>query len=300
MPKIIIKGEEINYKPYMDGMYLEKIQLRLAENKSFRRVFSNNITDQFISSLKDVVNPNKLFSQNSIISVHGETGSSKSTSMISLVKLLVPDRFSVNNICFHDNEIIQLAKTLPKNSFIIRDEGTSKAIFGTGSVRVQGQLNILVESCRKVGLSIIFIEPRFKDNEMAKYYLCTVDMDIKNRITRLGVIDVHSKQFLGGLYVKILDDDDEIIIAYEKKKDEFIENMKGGKLNDAKQDFKKLAKKLYNEIDIEIFKTKKQRFAFVLSKYSNYTKGESEVIATFLEILISSGEYALDDEDEEM
>ncbi len=300
MARIKINGKEIHYKPYINSMYIEKLQLRLVNDKSFIRVFKNNITDQFIDELKDIVNPNTLFTQNSILSVHGLTGTGKSTFSISLVKSLVPDRFSVDNICFFDSEILELAQKLPRDSFIIRDEGVDKAIFGVGSRRTEGQLNVLVETCRKAGLSVIFIEPRFKDNEMVKYYLETIDIDIENRLTRVGVIDVHSKKFIGAIYIKILDDDDPLMISYEKKKDDFIEKMKKGDLNKAKQDFKKISKKIYQEIDIEVFKTKKQRFTYILSKYGNYTKAEVEIIATFLEILISNGEYSLDDEDDEM
>ena len=133
---------------------------------------------------------------------------------------------------------------------------------------------------------------------MTKYYLEIIDRDIEKRITRVGVIDVHSKQFLGAIYVKVLDEDDPLMIQYEKKKDQFIDNMKAGDLQKAKQDFKALAKKLYDEIDTEIFKTKKQRTTYIMSKFANYTTKEIDIISTFLEILLSSGKHALDEENE--
>ena len=122
MPKINIMGKTIEYTPYMDEMYYDKMVLRLNNDRTFIRVLTRDVTNKFISSMKKVVDPNHRHEENSIWSMSGETGSSKSSSIMSLLKIIVPDRFSYKNFCFFDEEILELAKKVPRDSFIVRDE----------------------------------------------------------------------------------------------------------------------------------------------------------------------------------
>lgn len=293
MGKINIFGKNYNYVPYQNPMYLEKLKIRLINDKTFIRVFQNDITDKFYDTLKEIVDPNILHEMNSVLSVSGESGSGKSSMIISLLKQIIPNRFTYKNICFFDSQVLRLAKEIPRDSFIVRDEGVDKAIFGVGSQRTSRQLQILTETCRKAGLSLIFIEPEFRENEMSKFYLEVVDMDIENQITRVAVKDNYTKQYIGAIYVSFIGKDHPDIIEYEKVKDKFIEDMKAGKLTEAKEDYRKMAGEVVENINIEIFSKKKDRMAFIRSEYPNLTNAEIDMIATFVEVIIKHGEDAL-------
>lgn len=299
MAKIKINGREYNYRPYMDDMYMEKLKIRLMNDRTFVRVFQNNITDKFMNSLKKIVDPNILHEQNMILSVSGEPGSGKSTGVISLIKEVIPNRFNHKNVCFFDSQILKLAKGLPRDSFIVRDEGVDKATFGVGSQRTSRQLQVLGETCRKAGLSLVFIEPEFRDNELSKYFLEVVDIDVENRITRFAVKDNYTKQYIGALYICVLADDHPDIIAYNLKKDQFIKDMREGKLTGAKEDYKSMAKKIVKKIDLEIFSKKKERVAFIRTELPNITNAEIDMVATFVEIIIKHGTEALIENGEE-
>jgi len=295
MVKIKIFGKEVDYKPYMDEMYIPQMKIRLISDKTFIRVFKNNITDNFINTLKKVVDPEHLHEQNMMLSVSGKTGSGKSIVVISLCKLITPTRFSYKNVCFFDTQIINIASTLIRDSFIIRDEGVDKAVFGIGSQRTSRQLQVLGETCRKSGLNLIFIEPEFRENELAKYYLETVDMDIVNRITRVAVKDSYTKQYIGSIYIPVVDDDNDDWIKYNEIKDKFIEDVKTGKLNEGKLDYKDIAKEVVSKIDLDVYEKKKERLAFIRTEFPNFTNSEIDIISTFVEVIIKSGKEAIED-----
>jgi len=296
--KIKIMGETYNYIPFKDEMYVDKLKIKLMNDKSFIRVFKNNVTDKFIKSMKTVIDPNKIHEMNTIWSVYGGTGTGKSIVVMSLAKILVGDKFSYKNMCFFDSQVLEKAKDIPRDSFIVRDEGVGKAVYGVGSQRTSRQLHVLAETCRKYGLNLVFIEPEFTENELAKYYIETFDMDIDNRITRCALREPSSKQCIGAIYVKVLPEDDEDWVKYNEMKDKFIENMKSGKLKDAKEDYKSLAKKILQRIDLDVFTKKKERLAYIRTQLPTMTNAEIEIVATFLEVMIKKGEDVLDDEDE--
>jgi len=268
-------------------------------DKTFIRVFQNDVTDKFFKELSDVVDPTILHTMNSVISVYGGTGTGKSIIVMSILKKVIPERFSYKNMCFFDSQILNMAKKLPKDSFIVRDEGVDKAIYGVGSQRTSRQLQVLTETCRKAGLSIVFIEPEFRDNELSKYYLETFDMDVDNRLTRVAVRDNVTKQCIGAIYVPVLPEDDEDWVRYNEIKDQFIEDMKAGKLKESKEDYKSMAQELVKKIDLDLFSKKKERLAFIRTELPTLTNAEVDMVATFVEILIKHGISALTENDEE-
>lgn len=307
MGRVKILGKEVNYRPYMDGMYMDKIQIRLMNDKTFIRIFQKNLTDKMYSVFKDTVNPTIVHEDNMVLSVSGMSGSGKSATLISLIHNVIPERFTAENVCFFDSQILKLAKIVPRDTFIVRDEGIDKATFGVGSQRTSRQLQVLTETCRKAGLSLVFIEPEFRENQMAKYYLEVVDRDIENRITRLAVKDPYTKQYLGAMYVPVLPEQHPILIEYNRKKDRFIQDMRSGRLSESKEDYKSLAREMAEKIDLDIFAKKKERLMFIRSELPNLTNSETDMVATFMEVIIKHGTEALigeqkeeyDDEEEE-
>lgn len=293
MPRIKIFGKTINYNAYKDEMYMHKMRVRLINDKSFINVFKYNITNDFIKSMRRVVNPNVMHEENTIWSVYGETGSGKSSLVMSLCKILTPKRFSYKHFVFFDQDLLDLAPELPRDSFIVRDEGVDKAVFGIGSMRTARQLQVLAETCRKYGLNLVFIEPEFRRNEITKYYLETVDMDVEKRITRCAVKEPNTMQYIGAIYIPIVADNDKDWVAYNEIKDKFIDNMRKGKFVGSKVDYRKLAIKVAKSIDPDVFTKKSDRLALITTKFPHMTTQECKIIHSFVEIIIKHGENAL-------
>lgn len=299
MARVKILGKEVNYRPYMDGMYMDKIQIRLMNDKTFIRIFQKNLTDKMYSVFRDTVNPTIVHEDNMVVSVSGMSGSGKSATMISLIHDVIPERFTADNVCFFDSQILKLAKIVPRDTFIVRDEGVDKATFGVGSQRTSRQLQVLTETCRKAGLSLVFIEPEFRENQMAKYYLEVVDRDIENRITRMAVKDPYTKQYLGAMYVQVLPEQHPILLEYNRKKDRFIQDMRSGRLSESKEDYKSIAREMAEKIDLDIFTKKKERLMFIRSELPNLTNSETDMVATFMEVILKHGTEALIGEQKE-
>jgi hypothetical protein len=210
--------------------------------------------------------------------------SGKSSVGISLATMTIPERFSDKNICFFDQEILDLAPKLPRDSFIIRDEGVDKATFGVGSQRTSRQLQVLAETCRKAGLNLIFIEPEFRVNEIAKYYLETIDMDIKNRLTRVAIRDSYTKQYMGAAYVPILPKTHPTWVKYNQTKDAFIRSMMEGNMGGAKADYEDIAKTIASEIDLDRFSKAADRLTYIQLKHTNMTNQEHKILHRLLEM----------------
>jgi ABC-type dipeptide/oligopeptide/nickel transport system ATPase component len=293
MGKISINGKEYNYKPYHNDITKERIYIRLGQEKTFINVFRRNMTDAFIKSMKEIVNPNILHEQNTIWNVDGESGSGKSMAIISLAKEITPHNFTYKNVVFFDQQILDIAKDTPRDSFLIRDETVD--MFGVGSTRVATDLHILSETCRKAGINLAFLSPSEKYIAVAKWCLSTVDIDYENRITRLALKDPVTKSYLGAVYVRVVRSDDYDWVMYNKAKDEFISSIREGKRTGGKGDYRSIAKEMAKKIDLENFRTKKQRIAYLRAELSNLTSGEIDMIATFMEMVIENGEESIDD-----
>jgi ABC-type dipeptide/oligopeptide/nickel transport system ATPase component len=296
MAKVTIFGEEIEYKPYYDKLGMHKLKIRLANDKTLTRAFKYNLTDPFFESLKNIVNPKFHHEENSVLSVYGLSGTGKSQAIMSICKIATPDRFTYKNMCFFDSHVLKLASQVERDTFIVRDEGVDKAVYGVGSQRTSRQLQVMVETCRKYGISPVFIEPEFRRNEMAKQYLETLDIDYENRITRLILREPSNLTCIGSIYVPVLANDDKDWVQYNLVKDKFISDMREGKLKESKEDYRTLAKNVLEKMDLEVFRRKKDRLNFIRVEFSNYTNSECDIIATFVEVFIKNGTMGGDDE----
>jgi hypothetical protein len=273
------------YKPYKNNMYVHKMLMRLKQNPSFKNVFNVDLTQPIIKDLKLIADPTHLFRQNTIMNLSGETGSGKSMSLISLALDVFKD-FNENNIFFYDQEILDKAHKFPQDTLLIRDENPQKSIFGIGSNRTSSQIGVLAETCRKAGLNLGFVEPEFIQTGITKLILETVDMDVERRLTRLAVRDTRTLDYMGAMYIKVVDEDNSVWVKYNKIKDNFIDDIKMGVMSKSKLNPKNIAKKIYDEINVEVYKTKKERKIFIIDKFPNYTSGEIDLISTNLEIML--------------
>jgi hypothetical protein len=278
-----------DYEPYKDELYRDRMILRIKANKSFKLVFKRNRTRQFFSLITNIVNPDFQFTQNIILSLSGLTGTGKSIVMLSMGKVLFP-HFSWKNIMFFDQEILDNAHKYPKNTLIIRDENPAKAVFGQGSTRTAGQLSVMAETCRKAGLNLAFIEPEFAENGITKYYLETVDMDLKRRITRCALMDGYTKQFIGAVFIPVVPEDDEDWVKYNEYKDEFIEKVKKGDYSGSKLDYRSIAQECLDDEEFYKYRNKTEKKAYLVQKYPNYTSGEIETILALINVITREGE----------
>jgi len=281
---IKLKGRQVRYTPYMDGLYAMKMLLRIQSQNTFKRVFKYDVTEAFIQSSRDTLDPNHHFRSNCVWAMSGLPGTSKSMSVFSLLKIITNNTRVSDFFFFSDQQILDAVKELPKDIFIVRDEGTHKATFGEGSNRSAMQLQVLFETCRKAGISVCFIEPSFVEYDIAKYYLETVDMDVEHRVTRVALRDPHTMNYIGAIYVPVVAEDDPDWMAYNVKKDNLIDRMRSGEIIDAKANLNDMVESLIPKIDLEQYRTKGERKTLVQQEYPTFTTGEIKTICVLLEM----------------
>lgn len=275
----------VQYSPDMNEMYKYVMVQRIKDDPSYINIFSRDLTKPFFNDLKKIADPNNQWTQNTIISMSGETGSGKSIVMMSL-GLAVFNKFSHKNMFFFDQQILDSADKFKPNSFIVRDENVQKGIYGLGSTRQASQFEVLAETCRKFGLNLGLVEPEFKQTAVTKIYLETIDYDIQRRITRCAIRDVKTMRYIGAVYIPVIKENNLEWIAYNKAKDNFMKSVREGNMQGAKADFDKIVDKVYADIDRDIYRTKKERRAYIMKKYPTHTSGEIDMISTLLEIEI--------------
>lgn len=275
-----------NYKPIRDGMFIHKLKVRIFREPSYINCFKINITKDFFETLYNLFDENvDAFTSNTIIQISGLSGTGKSIGAMSLAKITCPT-FSEKYMYFFDQQIIDSSKTIPPKNYAIRDENSGKAIYGQGSNRLSSQIKVIADSCRKFGLSLIFIEPEFKLNSVAKWYLETIDMgniDGK-RFVRMGVKEPSTLMFIGCVFIPVVDENDKDWVDYNNRKDFYIDNVMSGEFKGSKIDLKDEADKILEEIDEEIYRTYKEKMFYITEKYPNLTTGELQSIMIALKI----------------
>jgi ABC-type dipeptide/oligopeptide/nickel transport system ATPase component len=280
-----ILGRRYDYRPHKDKLYMDKMVVRLMQNASLKRVFMPNFnrTNEFIHDMRNVVDPKYKFRENTVWSVNGPSGSGKSLCVLSLIKLILRRRGVWQLFCFTDKQMLDLANEFDKDIFLVRDEDI-KSTYGEGSHRTASQLETLIETCRKSGLSAVFIQPQELQVGVAKWYLETVDMDLNNRITRMALKEPQTMKVVGAVYVPVVPEDDTDWIEYNKLKDLFIDRMREGKIDDTKIDLNACVAKVMEHEDYAERRTKGERKVLIQQCFPNYTIGEIKTIAVLLEI----------------
>lgn len=281
--QIAKNGRIIDYQPYQDRLYKIKMIMRLKENRTFRNVFKYDLTERLLGDLKDVSNPNHQFVTNTVINLSGLSGTGKSACIMTIGLQCFP-HFNHKNMFFFDQQILDNVSLFPQNTLIVRDENPQKAVFGQGSSRTSAQFTVMSETCRKAGLNLALVEPSFAQDPISKILLETIDMDITTRITRLALRDTYTLNYMGGIYLPIIQEDNKEWILYNKNKDKFIEAVKRGDLADAKTDYNEMAKRMFAHPDFHEYKTKKERRALANIIFPTLTGGEVDTICTIVEV----------------
>ena len=275
-----------NYNPIRTKMFEHKLKTRIQRESSFINCFKKNLTLDFFDEMFDLYDQKThKHTTNTILQVAGLSGTGKSIAVLSIAKLVCPS-FNQENIYFFDQQIIDNVKKLPLGTFAIRDENPNKSVFGTGSSRTGFQIETIADTCRKRGLSLIFVEPRFALNGICKWYLETIDYGSVDgvRFVRMALRDPSTLLFIGSVFVPIVDEDDSDWVNYNDRKDEFMSGVVSGEYKGAKLDYESEAESILEEIDEDIYRTKKEKMFYVTQKYPNLTSGEIKNIMTAISI----------------
>jgi len=279
------------YKPIRDRLYKERVLMRVLHEDSFRICFKRDVSKKFFGMMTDLYAKDRLFRTNTIISVSGLTGSGKSIAIMSVALYTCP-KWTQENMKFFDQELLDLlGDDVPEDTLIIRDENPAKAIYGEGSNRLESQIDVIGDTCRKHGLSIFFIEPEFKKYDIAKWYLETIDMGSgldfngkERRVVRVGLREPKTERFVGSVLIPVVDDNNKEWVKYNERKDIFIKEVLKSDYKGSKLDYEEIAQDLINEIDLSVYNTKAKRKLIVKKKFPSITIGEMNTILGWIEI----------------
>jgi hypothetical protein len=86
--------------------------------------------------------------------------------------------------------------------------------------------------------------------------------------------------------LKVMEETDPFWITYNTKKDEFMDTIINMDFSKGKPRYQKIIEDLLSELNIHIYKTKKERKVYIRQRYSNLTNTEVEEISTLLEITL--------------
>jgi hypothetical protein len=188
------------------------------------------------------------------------SNSGKSLSSISICCMLDPN-FSVDNIFFGYDELVQHRHMLDSNSAILVDEQSE--VFGLDSHRINIVLQNLKETLRKKSIHFIFCAPTlYPEHQSSMYIIETIYIDFETQEV-YAALKTRDGLTLGHIRIphplKILDDGsilatNELMVEYNKKKDAHLEKVLGRRSIDTfeeraksvmSQDLFKKAEKIY-------------------------------------------------------
>jgi hypothetical protein len=292
--KKIQKTNLRRYNPNLTPVDIEKYRQRLEDGSNFKAIFKNNLTEAIDAEVRDKLNRTDK-EHHFMAVVYGLTGKGKSTTMLSFILKHHPT-FKVDRICFHNQQILDILPDCGSPDFVMRDENVEDSQFGSGSTRVKMQLEAATQTLRKRRISFVFIGVDPFPLSAAQYYFEALDMDESQRITRFGVLDPITRKFLGAYYQKVLPDTHPLIALYNEKKDNFMRSIQEQDYSKGKPKYQEMLDKIWPELDLNIFTTKKERRLFIKQKYSNLTNAELDELAIMLEIQLRNNDFVRDKE----
>jgi hypothetical protein len=290
------KPTKLKYKPDLTPIDILKYKEKIKTSEDFKKVFKINLTEHILKEIRDKYNPQVDFENHFVGVCYGGTGKGKSIGMLSLCKTINP-YLKVDNIFFHNQQIIDAMPEMERPDIILRDENIDFAQFGSGSYRIKAQLEAITQTLRKRGISFIFISVSPFELDSAHYYFEVLDMDKKKRITRFGVIDPATKKYLGAFYQKVISDKDPLFLKYTERKEEFMQTILDMDFTKGKPVYQKLIDMILQELNIHTYITKKERKLYIQQRFSNMTKSEIEELSTMLELQLREKEKKTEKEE---
>jgi hypothetical protein len=289
------------YEPDLNFIEQLKFREEAKLNETFKKVFlpKYNLSQHILSEAKTRYNPNINEENHCVWECYGLTGSGKSNAMQAAIIAIHPS-FKVSNIYFHNQQILDAMPDMERPDFIIRDENIEYAQYGSGSTRIRTQLEAITQTLRKRSISFVFIGTEPCGLTTTQYIFRAIDKDRKRRITRFAVIDPQSQNYLGAIYIKVMDEKDAFWITYNQRKEDFMQQIINMDFSQGKPKYQTLIDALIQELNIHIYTTKKERKVYISQRFSNLTSKEIEDLSTMLEIQLRQKSEEQNGEDTEL
>jgi hypothetical protein len=284
------------YHPDLTEIERRKLRLEMEADENFKRIFRGkkrkwDITRELIAEAKVRYNPSINEENHCVWETYGLTGTGKSNAMISLVRLIHPT-LKVENIFFHDEQILQALEHLGRPDWIIRDENIGGANYGAGSNRVRSQLGAVTQTLRKRCIGFTFIGTQPAELDTTQYLFRSIDKDRKMRMTRFAVKDPQSGNYLGFVYIKVMDELDPFWVEYNARKEKFMQSIIMQDYTAGKPQYQTYIDLILKDIDITKYRKKAERKIFIAQKFTHLTKGEQNDLSIMLEMQLRNQEDA--------
>ncbi len=283
----------------IDALQNRLLEFYLRADRNFRRAFSINYTNDFITYVKDKVKLQEPIH----ISVIGATRSGKSYTMITLCYLIMAlnkKRFTMDYICANAYEFIEKLKVMPeedlKNSVFLIDE-EKMTVFGVGSIAKKMKISDVQNIIAINNISTIMLNPSSWANKEATYGLRTFGRCFKTKTVRMMLYNLSEKgkggeMPMGNIYLpiftEILDKKyaDELEKEYLAKKNAWVRQEMRGEGDVLAEIKKSSAKGFLKDGKFMDLKTKALRTTYINQKMgSEWTKSEVEEIESITKLL---------------
>ena len=207
------------------------IELKEAMDQTFYRFTDSDYTDYLWNMLAERSNPDR--QQSFVASCSGIQGSGKSMAAISMCCMLDPN-FSMSNCFFSYDDLVRNRAKLKPGSAVLVDEQSE--LYGLDSHRINIILSNLKEQLRKKSIHFIFCAPiLYSEHQSSMFLFETIFIDYEGKECYVAM-KTRDGLTLGHVRIphplKILEDgcslaSQELMDAYQKKKDEHLEKVLG-------------------------------------------------------------------------
>ena len=210
----------------LDRETQDRLEIKEESDATFERVMEYDYTDNLMQTIEN--RRSKTTEHSYIGSFYGQQGSGKSWASIALAGLLY-DKFSINNIFFSYDALVNQRKTLKPHTAVVVDE--QSASFGLDSNRVMIILNALKEQLRKKSIHMFFCSPVLHPEHASSMYVFEtlyIDYAKRQSVSAYKTRDLHC---LGHVHLPNPVDivGKSLMDEYESKKDEHLDVLTGQK-----------------------------------------------------------------------
>lgn len=295
--KFSLDLSKANYQ--IDALQNRLLEFYLRADRNFRRAFSINYTNDFITFIKDKVKLREPIH----ISVIGATRSGKSYTMITvcyLIMALYNKRFTMDYICGNAYEFIEKLKVMPEEDlmdsvFLIDEE--KMTVFGVGSIAKKMKIADVQNIIAINNISTIMLNPSSWANKEATYGLRTFGRCFGTKTVRMMLYNLSEKgkggeMPMGMIYLPIFTEvlekeyADRLEKEYLAKKNAWVKQEMRGE-GDVLAEIKKTsAKGFVKDSKYLDLKSKTLRITYINQKMgSEWTKTEVEEIESITRLL---------------
>lgn len=296
--------EDIKF--FQNPMTKELLINKIRMNPSLKRVFvkKRDVTDLVNQDISQRVNG--LLENYVTIFILGLAGSMKS-SLLQNIGTRFDKSFSAKSISFLYESFKKLIEESKSGEFKGLDEDLFASGLGTG--RIVEEMQNLIETVRKSGVSFIIASPSMKYLEESSfiYILETIDTalvatcphnlefheprncicfeekncDIKRCFIRAVV---KTQGIYLGFYIVEVDWNNDLWKEYGIEKDKFVKSVKEGKIHN--QNYKSIAEEIIDDQNFDMYKKTKKGLKLLLEqKYPQLTVSETDMVAEQIRVL---------------